>query len=540
MQPIFSLCYTSVRELIIPEVLQAWVDAASGQHAIEIIICADKNRLDCVTAARDKLNAMGELAAKKGVVSAKVIIQEEEPFNSTRGWNKAVEHSTGKVIVCVADDFKPCQDWDTQMFNLRPGWIDEDWVVHTEDGYVHDLCVLSILTKVRYDRFGYVFYPAYPSLFSDTEFTEVAYREGRVINAKHILIEHMHPDCGKRLRDSFDYQHASQDRWRMGEMLFNFRKNRGFPIDAGPKAVPTTPGPQKPKGGDWSLPKVGQYPDFAVYMQANRDDLCLNEVCQRLFDEGLRNFFFCIPDEYWSGKPTLETDIKQVLLAARKLRDQGANAETKVFKVGTFRFPGDSRITIETRVRNDSLAWVRQNGFNHICVVDSDELWPKGSVAVLTDVIKTSSPLAISLPMIPVVGFPGYPVNNAQDRVISYVGEGCIFRDCRTPIGPVMYENRITVYHFTSVRRTMEETIEKHRQSGHFDDPDYDFAGFIKDTLPSVKPGMRNIHMFKRYQIWPEIRAWKPEDLAHIPRPIWQYLGGVAIEEQRPPKPATA
>jgi hypothetical protein len=167
---------------------------------------------------------------------------------------------------------------------------------------------------------------------------------------------------------------------------------------------------------------------------------------------------------------------------------------------------------------------VRQSGFIDICVVDSDELWPKGSLAIIDEIVKTNKPIAISLPMIPVLGFPGYPVQGATDRVISYVGQGCVLRDCRTPIGPVYYENRVTVYHFTSTRRTLPETIEKHRQSGHFDDPDYDFENWLTNVLPNVKPGLKNAHMFKRYQIWPQVRSWTVDDLVHIPPTIYEYL----------------
>jgi hypothetical protein len=183
-QPIFSLAYTTVREQMMPSVIEQWRNTATGKYPIEVVISVDGNREDCVKAARQ-------------IPDAKVVIQPDEPFNSTRGWNAAAAQTTGKVIICVADDFKPCPGWDEKMFTLKPGWIDEDWVVHTSDGYVENLCVLSILTRIRYDRFGYVFYPEYPSLFSDTEFTEVAYREGRVIQAKHIFMEHLHPDCEK-------------------------------------------------------------------------------------------------------------------------------------------------------------------------------------------------------------------------------------------------------------------------------------------------------------------------------------------------------
>jgi len=507
-EPIFSLAYTSVRAQLIPSVAEMWRKTSSGKYPIEIVIAVDGGNAECLKAA-------------ESVPNATVVVQNEAPFNSVRGWNLAASKTTGKVIIAVADDFNPCQDWDEKLFTLKPGWTDEDWVAHTEDGYVHNICVLSILTRKRYDRFGYLFYPQYESMFCDTEFTEVAYREGRVIDAKHILMEHMHPDCNKRPRDDFDTNHASTARWQRGEMLFNYRSHKGFPVDDGPKAGPCG----CPAGHQGELGEPGQpYGDYAAYLQATRDDLCLNEVCGRLFDEGVRNFFFCIPDEYWSGKPTPQTDIDQVVAAAARLQEKGAKAATKIFCVSDFRFPGDNRIAVETRVRNDALSWVRQSGFHKICVVDSDELWPTGTLAIIKELVDSTNPLAISLPMTPVLGFPGYPVQGATDRVISYVGQGCTFRDCRTPLGPVYYENRATVFHFTSTRRTMEETIEKHRQSGHFDDPEYDFEGWLRNVLPNVKPGMRNAHMYKRYQIWPEVRSWSAAELADIPTTIHQYL----------------
>lgn len=503
-EPIFSLAYTSVRSEMIQGVVASWLAASSGRHKIEVVISVDGNNPESIEAAQ-------------AVRDARVVIQNEPPFNCVRGWNLAAEHTTGKVIIAVADDFKPCQDWDEKLLALKPGWIDEDWAVHTEDGYVHNIIVLAIITRKRYERFGYLFYPKYLSLFCDTELTEVAYGEGRVLDAKHILMEHLHPDCFKRARDKHDQEHASQTRWNIGEMLFNYRKNQGFPVDEGPRARQTCER-QETKA------ETDPYAGYAAYLQANRDDLCLQEVCDRLFDEGLRNFFFCIPDEYWSGKTTPEHEIEQVKSVARNLVQRGANCTAKRFHVANYRFPGDSRIVVETRVRNDSLAWVRQYGFHRICVVDSDELWPVGTLAILKEIVDKSNPLAISLPMIPVLGFPGYPVLGATDRVISYVGQSCIFRDCRTPIGTVYYENSAVVYHFTSTRRTMEETIEKHRQSGHFDDPEYDFENWLRNVLPKVRPGMKNAHMYKRYQIWPEVRAWKNEELNDIPKSIHKYL----------------
>jgi len=503
-QPTFSLAYTSVRAAYIQNVIDLWRRTSTGKYPIEVVIAVDEDRPVTHHAAST-------------VKDAKVVIQKETPFNCVKGWNLAAAHTTGKIIIAVADDFRPCNDWDEKLYTLKSGWEDEDWLAHTEDGYVHDIAVLGIITRKRYERFGYLFYPGYESMFCDTELTDCAYSEGRVLNAKHILIEHLHPDANKRSRDDHDQTHASKERWQRGEMLYAYRKHRHYPIDAGPRAQtevkPAEPEPASP------------YAKYAVYMQVNRDDLCLNEVCKRFFDEGLRNFFFAIPDEYWSGKPTEPEHIHEVHHSAKCLNALGANVRTKLFTVSDYRFPGDSRIVVETRVRNDSLAWVRQHGFQHICVADSDELWPTGSLAKIKEIVDKSTPAAISLPMTPVVGFPGYPIKDAQDRVLSYIGGSCVLKDCRTPVGVVpYYENSFRVVHFTSTRKTAEATVEKHRQSGHFDDPMYDFENWLKNTLPNVKPGMRNVHMFKGYQIWPEVREWSDEELKDIPATIHQYL----------------
>jgi hypothetical protein len=518
MKPTFSLAYTSVRAGLIPQAVDLWRTSASGQHPIEVVIAVDAGNSAC-------------LAAAQSVPEAKVVIQESAPFDCVKGWNLAAANTTGQILIGIADDFRPPVDWDTKLYTLRDHWAEEDWIAHTEDGYVHDIAVLAILTRKRYERFGYLFYPGYQSVFCDTEFTACAQAEGRVLDARHIFIEHLHPDAHKRERDEHDDRHASEERWKLGHMLFEYRRHRGFPIDDGPRAQTGGSVKEQPFMASEESPTR-----FALYMQVNRDDLCLAEVCDRFMDEGIRDFFFAIPDEYWSGQPTRAEHKEEVWGNARRLAacGRGVRVNSKMFTISDYRFPGDSRITVETRARNDALAWVRQHGFSHILVADSDELWPVGSVAKLQEIVNNYKPSAVSLPMLPVAGFPGYPIEGAEDRALGYVGGSCVFKDCRTPVGlPPYFDNSFRVIHFTSTRKTMAETIEKHRQSGHFDDPLYDFEFWIEHVLPHIRPGFqpawpdgrRGIHMFRTYQIWPSIRDWTTGELDQIPKTIWPYLG---------------
>ena len=511
--PTFSLAYTSVRANDIAQVVQLWRGRAEKPDDIEVVICVDEGNAEC-------------LAAAQSVPNAKVVIQTEQPFNCVKGWNLAAAHTTGKVIIAVADDFNPPLSWDQLLTDLpQTGWMDNPHVVHVEDGYVHTICVLAILTRKRYEQFGYIFYPQYESMFCDTEFTEVAYRDSVVIPAKHLFFEHIHCDCGKRPRDVHDKEHSSQDRWNRGETLFNYRKGCNFPVDDGPLAGKV---PENSEPTCAQIPSTSTTEDkanvYVAYVQATRDDICLNEVLDRLYDEGVQHYFFCIPDEYWGGKPTPKSDSDQVVAAAERIKARGSKVWVKFFRVSDYRYPGESRIETETRVRNDTLNWIRGEGYYHILIVDGDELWKRGTLKMVKEVVGAHHPSAISLPMVPVIGLPGYPVNNAQDRVTSYVGGYTIFRDCRTPVNRPVYVDATVVYHFTGTRRTMEEIIEKHRQSGHYDDPEYDFEGWLRDILPNVKPGLKNVHMFKGYQIWPEIRAWTPEEYADIPETLQKYL----------------
>lgn len=503
--PTFSLAYTSVRPQRIPIIVEAWTRAA-WREDLEWVISVDEGDEDSRKAAEACVGQFG--------VPVRVVINTG-PKNCSSGWNTACAATTGKVIIAVADDFRCPDGWDEALRALQPeGWMDADHAVHVDDGYVHNLMVLPIVTRKRYERFGYLYYPKYQSLFGDTEITEVAYREGVVIDAKHLLFEHCHPDCGKRNRDHVDLVHGSTERWNTGEMLFNFRRARGFPIDDGPKAQAAASTPAA-KESDLR---------FAVYMQVTQDDLCLAQVCDRLVEEGLRDFFFAVPDSYWSGEPVPAEKQATLTPVYARLHQQGCHVHIKHCVLEPYRIGCESRLTLETRVRNDSLAWVRSKGFQHVLIVDGDELWLPGTLETIKPFIAQGC-AAVSVRMIPVMGTPGYPVDNAKDVAVVYIGPDCYFKSCRTPTARQAIIDQACIIHFTSTRRTHEENVAKHRRSGHYDDPAYAFEKWIQEKLPQAKPGLKDAHMYTGYSIWPSLRRWRPEELAVIPKELHAYLG---------------
>ena len=253
-----------------------------------------------------------------------------------------------------------------------------------------------------------------------------------------------------------------------------------------------------------------------------------------MVEEGIKTFFWSEPDEYWSGEPIEPQFAPELDAAAQSLQRQWGSKivlHRRKFHVKDYRLPKDSRIEVETRVRNDSLAWIRGQGYRHIIIVDGDELWLRGLLEQVKTYVEQGH-AAISTRMIPAIGLPSYPVDQATDVAVVYIGHGD-FKVCRSPHCRQTVIPMSRIVHFSGTRRTMEETITKHRRGGHYDDPDYDFETWIKHVLPSVKPGfvytwpngLQGVHMYKKWQIWPCVRHWRPEELAEIPDSLRRYLG---------------
>jgi hypothetical protein len=86
--------------------------------------------------------------------------------------------------------------WD-KLILAAIGDTSKPSVLAVSDGYRTDqLLCMAILTRARYKAQGYMFHPEFFSMFSDNHFTDRAYADGVVIEAKDIIIEHMHPAFG--------------------------------------------------------------------------------------------------------------------------------------------------------------------------------------------------------------------------------------------------------------------------------------------------------------------------------------------------------
>ena len=201
-----------------------------------------------------------------------------EPCGCVKAWNAAAAASTGHVLVQMSDDWMPCVQWDGLMWLMlgdaalerlgrrsdapyegisigRANAIQSvPLVLAINDGHRADsLLCMAILTRVRYEAqfepytekelsliptfvatgkkislgIGpYLFHPDYFGVFSDTEFSFRAYRDGVVVEAKHINFRHEHPMFAGKPFEEWDHTHQRQnapERYAEGEAIFKRR-----------------------------------------------------------------------------------------------------------------------------------------------------------------------------------------------------------------------------------------------------------------------------------------------------------------------------
>lgn len=502
-----SLLYTSRRPDQVAGTVGRWLHTADTPGNLEFVFTADGD--DRMTALAMK-HAV-EFLLRNGVAGVGPF-PSEVPGSAAKGWNLAGEKSTGDLLIAIADDFSAFPHWDTELRRTVDPEEQQEAVVLVGDGIKRDCpcATLPIITRKRYERLGYVYHPAYPSMWNDNELAEHAAEDGVLIDARTLCFEQKHYVNGKRNRDAVDAGHSSPWHFQQGRRTFEARKALHFPVDSGPRA---------------RLEARTEVFRPIAYILTAGDDFAVCEACARLLEEGVENFFFSIPDQLWNGCPApdrsrLESFV-QVLAGT-----PGVKVWRQYITVGKYRKGVELYADIEGRARNAALAEISELGFRDVLIVDDDELWPSGLLDEVARIVETDRPAYIHADALPVVGFPGLPVEGAKDRVGIYLDvKRNRFLSGRSPYRGGSIIEGLPVLHFTATRRSRDAIADKMRSSAHYNDPDYNFEGWLASTLPSLRPGSQNVHMYRKgVNVWPRLREWHEAEIKAIPPSLRQYL----------------
>lgn len=239
--PLFSILHTSARPEKWREIYDAWIKAAVNPDQVEYVLCVDERwGFEPYT-----MGPIPPFGTRNTV--------DRMCWNTSRrcyvdGVNTAAKASTGRILIVNADDQYPCEGWDEELLKaiadsrfVKFREIQSEFVIEVSTGtpqeHERGILVMPILSRARYERLGYVFYPEYESMYADNEFCEHARQDAVVIDARHLMFPHRHPlfdasvrKSGKDWRNT-DEAYAAQNRdeaFRLGDYIFKYRRKVRF------------------------------------------------------------------------------------------------------------------------------------------------------------------------------------------------------------------------------------------------------------------------------------------------------------------------
>jgi hypothetical protein len=118
--------------------------------------------------------------------------------------------STFDILLLASDDMIPVVKGydDIIRTKMNEHFPDGDGVLWFNDGSQKNrLNTLVICGSKYYERFGYIYYPLYKSLWCDNEFTEVASILGKQVYFDMVIIKHDHPANNPNLKYDQLYEH---------------------------------------------------------------------------------------------------------------------------------------------------------------------------------------------------------------------------------------------------------------------------------------------------------------------------------------------
>lgn len=163
----------------------------------------------------------------KGIASLnKLKVCFGEPSNKILAINRDVPAEGWDILINVSDDMKfIVQGFDEE---IRKDFGDNlDQFIHYNDGNQKaNVSTMSIIGKTYYERFGYIYYPEYQSLWSDCEEMDKAFMLGKYkyMGDDKILFRHLHPAWGLTEWDSQYRKSEHPDFWQSDRAVIDKRR----------------------------------------------------------------------------------------------------------------------------------------------------------------------------------------------------------------------------------------------------------------------------------------------------------------------------
>lgn len=199
-----------------------WTQLFSGHNKLEYVFSLD---------ADDAGSYFPILRNESGGAGRDMKVVIHQNATMVEALNRGARHARGEILIYVSDDFECLPNWDVEIQKAVHGkGKNGDWVLFVYDGIQKATQTISILSRKYYDRFGYIYFPEYRSMWADPDFTETARRLKKNVNAFHLTFRHRHPSVGGRPFDGTYARQDSGEAWAWGEKIFARRKADNFGV----------------------------------------------------------------------------------------------------------------------------------------------------------------------------------------------------------------------------------------------------------------------------------------------------------------------
>jgi len=221
---------TRQRPALFFETLSKYISMSSGLHQIEYVISMDEDDVSMNNEqVRDRLNGLidGGVDIKYFYGNSKTKIEaiNADMDKASDDWD---------MVFNGQDDMIPtAEGYDdvmlTRLFELFP---DTDGAVWLNDQYMgyDENCTIVAAGRKYYERFGYIYYPGYDSVFADNEYTEVGKALGKLVYVSDRVVKHDWIGKDQSL-DPLLRRNEEPTKYAADRLIFEDRKSKAFPKD---------------------------------------------------------------------------------------------------------------------------------------------------------------------------------------------------------------------------------------------------------------------------------------------------------------------
>jgi hypothetical protein len=197
------------------DVINKYISFATDPDHIQIIVTIDQDDQPEKYIFTDP-----RIVVKIGVSNSKIhAINRDMPH-----------HSTFDILLLASDDMIPIVRGydDIIRTRMRENFPDGDGVLWFNDGFRQNrINTLVICGSKYYQRFGYIYYPEYKSLWCDNDFTDVANKLKRQVYFDIVIIKHEHPANNLDVKSDKLYEYNNRY-FSIDKQLYMMRRANNF------------------------------------------------------------------------------------------------------------------------------------------------------------------------------------------------------------------------------------------------------------------------------------------------------------------------